>query len=608
MRGGNRIAPVVAGLLVAAYVAAFCRFGVYDLADEGLLLAQAARTAAGERPYVDFHTGYGPLYFALQAALVRAGGLEAVRGALAVVHGATAALLFAGVRVLGGTVLAVAAVALHVAFFLPVAPARGAPFNVPYPAWYAGLAAVAVALLLLRGRERRATLALAGAIAGAVFAMKPNSGGLLVAAAAVAGVVEEGGRGAAGRRVVGSTVLVLAVLAVVLLVSPTPASGMALVLVAPVAALAWRARDLVVPDAAAAPRIAALGAGFVAVLALALGPTVAALGAPRFAHEVLHLGAGVADLFLLPIGWPAVAATLVGLATLAAGAPRAGVLAGLALLAAVAATGGAEAPAAVAAARLGAERAAIAAVPLALLGGVALLAREPRIAPVLAVAVLGAGQLYPRPDFDHLMPVAPLVLPIALLVWRAAIVRLGAPGERAAALAAGVALLVAGARFVPSGRALVAVLAGRTEAAAFPGGSLVALPEGSERLRAIEGAAAAVAASAAPDERVVAFPACAAITFLAGRLPAGPHDYFYPGRPTRAEVATLVTRLRAAPPPAAVTCATPGRLSEAWQAYPELVSLLTERYRVVFEHGSLVVRRRMGGSWESALDFPGVGR
>jgi hypothetical protein len=57
-----------------------------------------------------------------------------------------------------------------------------------------------------------------------------------------------------------------------------------------------------------------------------------------------------------------------------------------------------------------------------------------------------------------------------------------------------------------------------------------------------------------------------------------------------------------------VTCATPGRLSEAWQAYPELVSLLTERYRVVFEHGSLVVRRRMGDSWDSALDFPGVGR
>jgi hypothetical protein len=46
----------------------------------GLLLAQAARAAAGERPYLDFHTGYGPLYFAVQAALVRAGGLDALRG------------------------------------------------------------------------------------------------------------------------------------------------------------------------------------------------------------------------------------------------------------------------------------------------------------------------------------------------------------------------------------------------------------------------------------------------------------------------------------------------------------------------------------------------
>ena len=591
MRDRGRVAPVVAGLVVAAYVAVFRRFGLYDLADEGLLLTQAARAAAGERPYLDFHTGYGPLYFALQAALVRAGGLEAIRGALAVVHGVTAAVLFSVARALGGPALAVAAVALQVAFFLPVAPGSGAPFNVPYPAWYAGLGGVAIALLVARGTTRPAALALGGAIAGAVFAMKPNSGALLVAGAAVASVVTEAGS-RRGRFVAGA-VVVLALLVVVLLVAPTGASGVALVVVAPVAVLAWRGRGLLVGDGAAAVRLAALSAGFLAVVAPTLGPTIATLGPTRFGHEILHLGTGVADLFLLPIGWPAIAATLLGLATLAAGTPRAGVVAGLALLAGVVASGAMGAPCAVEAARLGAERAAMAIVPLTLLGGIALLAHDIRIAPVLAVAVLGMPQLYPRPDFDHLMSLAPLVLPLAVLVGRAAMVCLGVGKERATAAAVGVALALAAGRFFPSGRALVALVGGRATTVELPAGTLVALPQGLERLQTIAAAASAVAAATVPGERVLAFPACAAIPFLAERLPAGPHDYFYPGRPTREEVAVLAMRLGAAPPPMAVTCDAPGHLAHAWEAYPELVDLLEHRYRVVLERPSLTVRQRI---------------
>src|SRR6185436_15883223 len=106
------------------------------------------------------------------------------------------------------------------------------------------------------------------------------------------------------------------------------------------------------------------------------GPTIATLGPARFAREVLHVGTGVAELFILPIGWPAVLATLVGLATLASGRARAGVLAGLTLLALAVVSGAVDAPRAVAAARLGAERAALAVVPLALLGGIALLAED----------------------------------------------------------------------------------------------------------------------------------------------------------------------------------------------------------------------------------------
>ena len=591
MTGRGRAAPVVAGLVVGAWVLAFRRYGFYDLADEGLLLAQAARAAAGERPYSDFHTGYGPLYFAIHAALVRAGGLEAIRAALAAVHGVTAGLLFAVARALGGPALAVAAVALHVAFFLPLAPATGAPFNVPYPAWWAGLGGALIALLLAHGATRVGPLALAGAVAGAVFAVKPNSGALLAAGAAVACVTTGG---AAGRsRFVAGGVVLLALLVVVLLVAPTGASGIALVLVAPVAALAWRTRGLVASDAATLPRLAALGAGFLVVAATTLGPTVAALGPTRFRHEVLHLGTGVADLFLLPIGWPAVVATVLGLAALAAGTPRAAVLAGLALLAAAVASGAPDAASPLAGLRLGAERAAMAVVPLTLLGGIALLGREARIAPVLAVAVLGAAQLYPRPDFDHLMPLASLFLPLAMLVWRDALERVGIPAARAATVACGVALVLAAGRFLPSGRALVGVVGGGAAAVRLPGETLLALPEGRARLEAIAAAAAAVAESTTAEDRILAFPACAAVPFLAGRLPAGPHDYFYPGRPTREEVAALVGRLRPAPPPVAVTCDAPGRLALAWESYPEMVELLERRYRVVLDRSPVTVRRRI---------------
>ena len=587
----RRAAPVVAGLLVAAYVATFRRYAIYDLADEGLLLAQAARAAAGERPYLDFHTGYGPLYFAVQSRLLEAGGLDALRGALAVVHGVTAGLTFALARRLGGTALAIASVALAVAFFLPVAPGSGAPFNVPYPAWYAGLGGVAMALLVARGATGPARLALAGAIAGAVFAMKPNSGALLLAGAAVASVV---GDAAAreGRALAGATLL-LAVLVVGLLVAPSGISGIALVLAGPPIALAWRCRPLLVGNATAAARLGALGGGFATVVALALGPTIATLGPSRFAREVLLVGAGVAELFILPIGWPAVLATLLGLVTLASGRARAGVVAGLTLLVLVVASGAIDAPRAVAALRIGAERAALAVVPLALLGGIALLAVDVQLAPVVALAVLAAAQLYPRPDFDHLMPLAPLVVPVAMLVWRATVARLGVAEPRAMRVAVGLALVLAAGRFLPSGSALLAVASGRAAAVALPAGTLVALPEGLERLRAIGDAASTLAAGTPAGERVLAFPACAAIPFLAGRLPAGPHDYFYPGRPTRGEISALAAHLAAVPPPAAVTCRAPGRLAEAWGEYPELVELIEGRYRIVLENPLLSVRQRI---------------
>src|SRR5262249_28774791 len=118
VRGRVPGASLAAGLLTAAYAGLFMRFGIFDVADEGLLLTQAYRVAAGQRPYLDFHTGYGPLYFDLTGWLMRTGGVAAIRAALVGVHAIGAALLVEFVQRRLGSRLAWVALALLVAFFM----------------------------------------------------------------------------------------------------------------------------------------------------------------------------------------------------------------------------------------------------------------------------------------------------------------------------------------------------------------------------------------------------------------------------------------------------------------------------------------------------------
>ena len=578
-RGGA--APLAAGLVVAAYTAALRRYGVFDPVDEGLLLVQALRTAHGQVPYVDFHTGYGPLYFRLQAWLLAAGGWDAIRWALVAVQGASGALLFVLARRLAGPALAWAAVALEVAFFLPVAPGRGAPFNAPYPAWYAGLAGVALAVLL--GGEAPARpwrAAVAGVIAGVVAAMKPSSG-LLLAAGAVAAVVlgeVRDGRGGSVAR----AVLALVALAAAALVLPTGFTVAAWVLVPPVVALAALGARRGVADADALRRLVPLAAGFLAVAGAAFAPALAALGPGGLAREI---GAGVAGLYALPFPWPAGVAAAAGLAVFAVRSRGVGALA-LAALALAVGAGVAGAGAPLPALRLGAEQAAFALVPLTLWSALAELRRGGDAAPLApsALAATAALQLYPRADFVHLMPLGVLLLPLALRVWA----RLPLPPRALIALP----LVVAAVRFAPTGLVLGRLASGRITHVALGATHLVIDPTHAEPLQAIARAAAAVRA-VAPEEEVLAFPACGIVLFVAERSPAGPHDYFFPGRPDRAEADALATRLAAAPPPLAVTCAAADTaLANAWGSYPALVALLTSRYHEVLAAPPFTVRAR----------------
>src|SRR5690606_31966577 len=111
----------------------------FDLVDEGTQLAQIERAAAGERPYVDFETGYTPGYFALESRLLSwgDGGIVVVRTFGIALQGVVVGALWAIVRAWSGPALATAVAALYVAFLLPASLRAGAPFNVPYPGWLA---------------------------------------------------------------------------------------------------------------------------------------------------------------------------------------------------------------------------------------------------------------------------------------------------------------------------------------------------------------------------------------------------------------------------------------------------------------------------------------
>ena len=326
-----------------------------------------------------------------------------------------------------------------------------------------------------------------------------------------------------------------------------------------------------------------LAAGALAGAAPWLGPLLMALGPARFVREALLVGAGVATVygFAPPPGlWLGSAVGLCA-SIRALASRRIAVGAGVVAMVLVGVTAALDASHPAIAARLATEAAMFAATALAGWGAVRRLggaAPSALVAPT-ALAITGMVQLFPRPDGLHLLSVGPLALPLGMHLWgRTA--RALPPSWHRAAIA--ICLGICGLRSFPTVSLAAAALRGELRAVPLGAETLWATPEGAPRLMAAATAVAAVRGDAASAGGVLSFPGCAAIPFFADRRPAGPHDYFFPGRPTRAEVAALVDVWSGSPPPIVVTCTAAGtELAQAWTAYPEMTRFIAARYRPV---------------------------
>jgi hypothetical protein len=598
--------------LVAALYASFVGYG-FNLDDEGTVLYQILRTFRGERPYLDFHTGYTPAVFYLNAAIFDIFGVSVmpIRISLVAVNAASVVLIFR-LALRFAPALEAAVAALVYAIYLPFFAGQFASFNIPYPAWYGVCAWLATELASFKAIEKksRGWLATAGMLAGVAFSFKPNTGllglGAVVLTQLLVSAPLAGRLGALLEGVVLSIAFlaVFAVLTFDIWTEQFFLLGVPLLVVCGGGLLARRRARAELPGAsfrrvgAGFADVAAILAGFSFVSALWLAYFLPRLGVARFAEEILLLGAGVERIYL--IYYPDISAwsgaLLVGILGLGAviflaGAGvlrrrRLSLLIGVVAVGAVAALGlfGLAPEGLLLSIAMQLENLAFflipamlatgvviwlgqAGTPLALLGD-GLPLRLARMTAGLVFALLLFLQLYPRIDFMHVV----ISMPSALVVAAAGLRRfelwvgraLSSLAHDPAVLArnirvlvllpVAVGLLARAAPFVDARVAFDPWPQWRTTTSFAHAALPVVLEEDRDHdLRELREVATIVSELTDPGEVIFAFPALAIVPFVTDRTTPVAHDYFFPGRPSHADEAEMVAQIDAAAPPLVVT-------------------------------------------------------
>lgn len=640
------LAALAVFFLAYSYFALFRNYG-FQLEDEGTLLFQLDRAARGQYPYVDFHTGYTPGFFAVGAALLQALHYQVgeIRTALALLNAATATGLYLVAAPLVGGVLALVSPVAFV-LFLPVWPGDFAAFNVPYPAWPATAAWIIVALVMSAWMRRGgyALLAIAGLAAGVAFGIKPNAGAFALAASTW--IVAMGARGegpldraAATASSIGMLLGVLFAFAMALASVDALVHLPACLVLTVFAITGGRAALATTNHPRAMPALAALFGGFaIPTLAWAL-PVLSRLGVDGFIHDVLLIGSGAAELYYLPHPPPELYAVAVTIAVAMIALAGRGIgsrlfsptLPFVALVGGV--LGGATVLHLFSLAPEGfrrsilwqLENAAFWLAPLANWGGVALLlrwvrrgqvdARTRALAVVMPLAAAMYLQLFPRSDFMHLLMGVPLTFIVALALlrrvsawWSAGNWPEWTRGQHPVGTFVGFVLLAVlairfGVNLEPLAHVTVQDDLPRV-GIETPRANLWVESRAADDLVALGKASTWLSARVTPGEPVLTFPAAAGVLYLTNTTSPVPHDYWYPGRPDHEDEKRMLATIEHEPPRYVVT------LNGAWfffshspAYFMRLGGYVCSNYRLAARFGRFdVLERRDLGNADAAVE------